>query len=91
MYTLHSLYLGHPAFLGSDHNCYTLGCFCLLLVVQRHGSYHDKLRRASARGRCKFPRRIPRMTRPSFPIEVGLILVFRQVQPGNSFQSFLPF
>ena len=77
----HSFYQGHPAFFWSDNNRYTLGSFRLLLVVQRRGNHHDKLRRTSARGRCKFPCRIPRVTRPSFPIEVGLILVFRQVQP----------
>ena len=71
------LYLGHPTFFGSYHHRYALGSFCLLPVVERHEYHHDKFRRPSTRSRCKFPRHIPRATRPSFPIKVGLILVFR--------------
>ena len=79
MYVLYSLQPGHPAFIWSYHNRYTLGGFRLLLMVGGHDYHHDKFRRPSTRGRCEFPCRVLRVTKSSFPIEVGLILVFRQV------------
>lgn len=79
VYMPHSFNLGHPAFFGSYHNRYTLGSVCLLLVVGGHDHHHDKFRRPPTCGCCKFPCRILSMATSSFPIEVGLILVFRQV------------